>query len=141
LQELSATVTVAMPTVIRRLAGYLMENDRQPPKIRLLLYVGEHLLVDQRSLLGAAFPNAQAGPLCYVLVDGGILGIPVQSPGTETQETVPTYTANAPNVMLEIISDIGEVVTDPGQRGQVVVTNLIRRLMPVIRHPMSDIAE
>lgn len=52
------TVAVAMPTVIRRLAEYLGENDRQLLNIRLLLYVGEHLPVDQRSLLEAAFPNA-----------------------------------------------------------------------------------
>jgi acyl-coenzyme A synthetase/AMP-(fatty) acid ligase len=35
-----------MPTVIRRLAEYLVENDRQLPNIRLLLYVGEHLPID-----------------------------------------------------------------------------------------------
>lgn len=74
-------------------------------------------------------------------MDGGILGIPVHPPGTKTQDTVPTYAVNAPNVMLEIISDIGEVITDPGQREQVVVTNLIQRLMPVIRYLMGDIAE
>jgi phenylacetate-CoA ligase len=102
-----------MPTVIRRLAEYLVENDRQLPNIRLLLYVGEHLPIDQKSLLGAAFPNAQIGPLCYVSVDGGILGFPVHPPGTETQEIVPTYTVNTPSVMVEIISDTGEVITDP----------------------------
>jgi phenylacetate-CoA ligase len=58
LDELSATVVVVMPTVARRLAEYLVENGRQLSEVRLLLYLGEHLPMEQRTILREAFPRA-----------------------------------------------------------------------------------
>ena len=140
LHELSATVVVAMPTVARRLGEYLVQNGRKLEKIRLLLYVGEHFPVEQRAYLRAAFPHAQIKPLFFGSVDAGIVGMPVNLPG-QMDDKFATYTVNVPNVIMEIVSSAGEVITEEGNRGQIVVTNFMRRLMPIIRYPMGDLAE
>jgi phenylacetate-CoA ligase len=51
------------------------------------------------------------------------------------------YTVNMLNVTGEIVSDAGRVIVEEGQRGQIVVTSFMRRLMPIIRYPMGDMAE
>ncbi|GAA4984182.1 hypothetical protein GCM10025734_06820 [Kitasatospora paranensis] len=44
--------------------------------------------------------------------------------------------------MVEILDDhTGEPITGPGVPGRVVVTDLRRRLMPVLRYPVGDRAE
>lgn len=42
---------------------------------------------------------------------------------------------------MELITNTGDLITEEGVKGNVVITNLIRRLMPIIRYPMDDAAE
>ena len=43
---------------------------------------------------------------------------------------------------MEILDEATEEpITEPGVRGRVVVTNLFRTLMPIIRYPVGDLAE
>lgn len=62
LRTYAATVLVAMPTIMCRLADYLINLGQTVPSVRLMLYLGELLHKDQRILLGRAFPSAQIGP-------------------------------------------------------------------------------
>lgn len=70
LRTYAPTVLVAMPTIMCRLADYLVQLDQQVSSVRLLLYVGELLHKDQKVLLKQAFPSAQIGPVLYTSVDG-----------------------------------------------------------------------
>ena len=139
-QNYAATVLVAMPTIMCRLADHLVKLGKQVLSIRLLLYLGELLHKDQKVLLTRAFPSAQIGPYLYGAVDAGVIGLPDYPPGGIDQCTT-SYTVNTSSVIMELISDTGEVITTEGVKGNVVVTNLKRRCMPVIRYPMGDIAE
>ena len=66
--------------------------------------------------------------------------MPDVQPGGIDQE--PTcYTVNTSSMIMELVTDIGDVITAEGVKGNVVITNLSRRLMPVIRYPMGDAAE
>ena len=44
-------------------------------------------------------------------------------------------------MIMELNTDTGNSITERGVKGNVVITNLTRRLMPIIRYPMGDIAE
>ena len=44
-------------------------------------------------------------------------------------------------MIMELITDIGNLITEEGIKGNIVITSLTRRLMPVIRYPMGDAAE
>lgn len=140
LRAYAATVIVAMPTVACRLAEYMIKLGQSVPSVRLVIYVGEYLHKDQKILLGGAFPSAKIGPVQYMAVDGGAIGMPDNSPGGVDQEPT-TYTVNTSSIIMEIITDGGELITAEGIKGNIVITNLARRLMPVIRYPMGDVAE
>ena len=140
LRTYAATVLVAMPTVMCRLADYLIKLDQHVSSVRLLLYVGELLHKDQRVLLNRAFPSAQIGPVCYTSTDGGLIGLPDVQPGGIDQDLA-CYTIIGPSMILELVTDVGDVITAEGVKGNVVITNLRRHLMPIIRYPMGDPAQ
>lgn len=133
----SATVLVATPSTLMHVATHLRQHGHALNSPRLALYAGEPLYRDQRSLFGEAFPQAQPYPFSYVSSDIGVVAMPVMS-----QDDQRLYRAHTAQVIVEIIdSDTGEPVTRPGRPGRVVVTSLLRRLMPVIRYPVGDMAE
>ncbi|GGR02320.1 hypothetical protein [Streptomyces netropsis] len=107
------------------------------PGLRLLLYAGEALYADQRALLTEAYPHAEARPFAYVTADVGVLATPVPD-----QDDPRLYRTNSPHTTLEIADpDTGRPIFEPGRTGRIVATNLLRRLMPVIRYPVGDLAQ
>ncbi|WP_330261076.1 phenylacetate--CoA ligase family protein [Streptomyces sp. NBC_00539] len=136
LRELSAQVLAGTPTTLCRLAEQVVSGGVRLDSVELLLFGGEALFEDQRRLLAAAFPRAEARSIGYASVDAGLLGRPV--PGSDTRVHRPF----SPYTVVEILDDAtGEPVTEPGRPGRVVVTSLFRRLMPIIRFPAGDRAE
>lgn len=136
IEDFAAHVVAGTPTTLCRLAEHLISLGRQLPGVELLFFGGEALFADQRRLLAAAFPHAEARSLGYASVDGGLLGRPV--PGLDTR----THRAFTPQTIVEILDETtGEPIHEPGRPGRVVVTQLFRRLMPVIRYPAGDRAE
>ena len=140
LRTYAATVLVAMPTTVCRLAEYLIKLDQSVPSVRLVIYSGEYLHKDQKVLLSRAFPSARFGPVQYLSTDGGLIGSPDAPPGGVDQNCE-IYTVNGPNMIMELVTDTGDLITAEGVKGDIVITNLSRRLMPVIRYPMGDAAE
>ncbi|MEU5433675.1 phenylacetate--CoA ligase family protein [Streptomyces sp. NPDC020719] len=136
LEDFAAQVVAGTPTTLCRLAEHLMSQSRQLPAVELLFFGGEALFDDQRRLLAAAFPNAEPRSLGYASVDGGLLGRPVPGPDPRT------HRAFTPHTVVEILDETtGEPIRERGRAGRVVVTQLFRRLMPVIRYPAGDRAE
>ncbi|MGW1867643.1 phenylacetate--CoA ligase family protein [Streptomyces mauvecolor] len=136
LEDFAAQVVAGTPTTLCRLAEHLMSQGRQLPAVELLFFGGEALFDDQRRLLATAFPNAEPRSLGYASVDGGLLGRPVPGPDPRTHRTF------APHTVVEILDETtGEPIRETGRAGRVVVTQLFRRLMPVIRYPAGDRAE
>lgn len=136
LEDFAAQVVAGTPTTLCRLAEHLISQSRQLPAVELLFFGGEALFDDQRRLLAAAFPNAEPRSLGYASVDGGLLGRPVPGPDPRT------HRAFTPHTVVEILDDeTGEPIRETGRAGRVVVTQLFRRLMPVIRYPAGDRAE
>ncbi|GAA2453925.1 phenylacetate--CoA ligase family protein [Streptomyces mauvecolor] len=136
LEDFAAQVVAGTPTTLCRLAEHLMSQGRQLTAVELLFFGGEALFDDQRRLLAAAFPNAEPRSLGYASVDGGLLGRPVPGPDPRTHRTF------APHTVVEILDETtGEPIRETGRAGRVVVTQLFRRLMPVIRYPAGDRAE
>ncbi len=114
-----------------RLADYLIQTDQKIPSVRLPLYLGELLHKDQKVLLSKAFPSAQIGPIFYGSVDGGLIGLPDSLPGGIDEDPT-NYVVNTSSITMELITDTGDVITAEGVKGNVVITNLTRRLMPII---------
>ncbi|WP_327232264.1 phenylacetate--CoA ligase family protein [Streptomyces murinus] len=135
LEEFRVEVVAGTPTTLCALAERLTAAGRTLPDVELLFFGGECLFGDQLPLLGKAFPNAEARSLGYASVDAGLLGEAV--PGGDPR----VHRAFVPHTAVEILDDEDVPVEDTGIPGRLVVTDLRRRLMPVLRYPAGDRAE
>ncbi|KAI9775681.1 MAG: hypothetical protein M1839_000948 [Geoglossum umbratile] len=142
MRDFKATVILSNPSTLLRVADHLVQRGQTLPDMRLILYTGERYHHDLRNLVRSAFPRATVGPLMFSSVDGGLIGLPAHPPVYGGDDDInPTYIVNTPTVVMEIISEDGEVIAEPHRRGRVVITDLMRRLQPVVRYPMGDLAE
>ncbi|QMU77990.1 phenylacetate--CoA ligase family protein [Streptacidiphilus sp. PB12-B1b] len=137
LRDCRATVVAAPPTSLCRLAREVVDTVGTLPGIRLVLFSGEAFYGDQVALLAKAFPEAAVRSIGYASVDAGILAAPVAGePDTRVHEVF------SPDKVVELLdAETGEPIEEPGRPGRLVATDLVRRLMPVIRYPAGDIAE
>lgn len=134
--ELGATAVAGTVSTACRLAEYLTDTGRQLTGVRLVMFGGEAFHDDRRPLLAAAFPNATIRSIGYASVDAGLLGRSL--PGHDPRR----HATFAADTILEIVDEhTGRPITQPGVAGKILVTNLTRRLMPVLRYPAGDRAE
>ncbi|KAK7700435.1 hypothetical protein SLS57_012103 [Botryosphaeria dothidea] len=139
--EFAATVVLATVTTMCKMAEALQRQDATLPSVRLLLFSGEALYADQTALLRARFPGAAVTSLVYGSMDSGVIGLPVRATDRGQHPDPRVHEANAPRLRVEIVAPDGAAITRPGVAGALVVTNLERRLMPVVRYPSGDRAE
>jgi phenylacetate-CoA ligase len=136
LEEFRVQVVAGTPTTLCSLAERLDCAGRQLPHVELLFFGGECLFSDQLPLLWTAFPNAEPRSIGYASVDAGLLGKAV--PGDDPR----IHRAFTPHTVMEILCDETDRPVDGnGVPGRLVVTDLRRRLMPVLRYPVGDRAE
>ncbi|GKT44269.1 uncharacterized protein ColSpa_04450 [Colletotrichum spaethianum] len=134
--EFEATVILATVTTMSQLSERILNAGKTHPYVRLLLFSGEAFYDDQAGLLKAAFPNAAIKSVVYGSMDCGIIGLPPR--GEHYTHDPRVHQVNSPNILVEIVNDDGEVTSTPGEAGSLVVTNMERRLMPIIRYPSGD---
>jgi phenylacetate-CoA ligase len=129
-------VLAGTPMRLGQVAAALTAQGRPADTVELLLFAGDLLFDDLRPQLAKAFPGAAIASLGYASVDAGLIGGPV--PGDDVR----VHEAFADRTVVELIDDTtGDPITAPGVPGRVVVTNLFRTLMPIIRYPVGDLAE
>ncbi len=129
-------VLAGTPMKLAGVAEAVLDAGSDADTVELLMFAGDLLFDDVRPLLHKAFPLATIASLGYASVDAGIVGAPVPGDDVRVHEAVPDRT------VVEILDEATEEpITVAGVRGRVVVTNLFRRLMPIIRYPVGDLAE
>lgn len=132
--DFSINTIVGTPTTLMNLAAHYIGAGHTAPSVRRLLFGGESLYADQREILRQAFPQAQAGSVGYASVDAGLLGYADASCGPDEHRAFSRYTH------IEILDEAsGEVIEEEGRVGRVIVTNLTRLLMPILRYPAGDL--
>ena len=141
IEELEATVLQTNVSTLRRIAELFIARAQTVPKVRLLLYTGECFTKDLRPTYTKAFPNATIYPSLYGSIDAGPLAVPERpSRGGDDDDIMPVYKVLTPLVVMEIIDQAGKPIKENGRSGSVVVTNLYRRLQPLLRYPCGDVA-
>jgi phenylacetate-coenzyme A ligase PaaK-like adenylate-forming protein len=129
-------VLAGTPMKLAGVAEAVIDAGSSADTVELLLFAGDLLFDDVRPTLLKAFPQAAVASLGYATVDAGLVGAPVPGDDVRVHEAVPQRT------IVEILDEETEdPITEPGVRGRVVVTNLFRTLMPIIRYPVGDLAE
>ncbi|GAA2357886.1 coenzyme F390 synthetase [Catellatospora methionotrophica] len=135
-EDFGVDVIASEPMKLASLAEHIVRTGYAADGIELVLFAGDILFNDLRPLLSRAFPKAAVASLGYASVDAGLVGGPVPGDDVRVHEAFPHRT------LVEIVDDAtGEPVTETGVVGRVLVTNLFRTLMPIIRYPAGDRAE
>ncbi|BCJ76065.1 hypothetical protein CS0771_56090 [Catellatospora sp. IY07-71] len=136
IEDFGVDVIASEPMKLASLAEHIVRSRYSAEGIELVLFAGDILFNDLRPLLSRAFPKAAVASLGYASVDAGLVGGPVPGEDVRVHEAFPHRT------LVEIVDDAtGEPITEPGVAGRVLVTNLFRTLMPIIRYPAGDRAE
>ncbi|MFJ2579515.1 phenylacetate--CoA ligase family protein [Kitasatospora aureofaciens] len=129
-------VLAGEPMKLSAVAECLVRRGEPAESVELLLFGGDLLFADLRPILSRAFPNAAVASVGYASNDAGLVGAPVPGDDVRVHEAFPDRT------VVELIDDAtGNAITAPGRPGRVVVTNLFRTLMPILRYPTGDRAE
>jgi len=128
-------VLASVPVQLLRFAAHVLEQQRTLPGITTLLYAGESLFADQIRTLQRAFPNARIASIGYACVDAGLIGFSSQDCAMGEHRVFDGH------VLVQIIDEHSdEVIEECDRRGRLVVTNLCRTLMPLLRYPVGDFA-
>ncbi|MBF6039038.1 phenylacetate--CoA ligase family protein [Pseudomonas sp. P154a] len=126
-------VLAGVPAQLLRFAAYLSRHQRVLCGVDTLLYGGESLFPAQIAMLKTALPNARIASAGYASVDAGLIGASSRDCALGEHRTF------EPHTLLEIVDEhTGEVIEECDRTGLLVVTNLTRRLMPLLRYPVGD---
>jgi phenylacetate-CoA ligase len=126
-------VLVGVPAQLLRFAAYLHQHQRVLLEVETLLYGGESLFPAQIAILKSVFPNVRIASIGYASVDAGLIG------ASSRDCALGEHRVFEPHTLLEIVDErSGEVIEECDRTGLLVVTNLTRRLMPLLRYPVGD---
>lgn len=124
------------PMKLSAVAECLVKRGQTADTVELLLFGGDLLFDDLRPILSRAFPKAAVSSVGYASNDAGLVGAPV--PGDDVR----VHEAFLNRTHVELVDDVtGEPITAVGVPGRLLVTNLFRTLMPILRYPAGDRAE
>ncbi|MDD2449685.1 MAG: hypothetical protein PHS42_04725 [Sulfurimonas sp.] len=136
LEKLKINVIAGVPTTIMNIVSYLQAHREIKVNIDLILFGGESFYDDQLDLIKDEFGDIKVHSVLYASVDGGELGY-FDAATCQNGE----HRAFDESTIMEIVDeDTGEVIDEVNRAGVLLVTNLNRKLMPLIRYPVGDMA-
>jgi len=132
MQKLRPGVLVGLPSIIIKLAQYA-ETQSERLSVDLVLYGGEHMRKPARDYLKSVFGVEKIVSAGYAAVDSGPIGFQCRHmSGGSLHHALTDYQ------FVEFIKEDG-TVAEEGEAGEIVVTNLNRVKMPVIRFKTGDL--
>ncbi|MDY0233543.1 MAG: hypothetical protein RBS11_05840 [Sulfurimonas sp.] len=136
LEKLKINVIAGVPTTIMNIVAYLQAHREIKVNIDLILFGGESFYDDQLEVIKEQFGDVKVHSVLYASVDGGELGYFDAATCSNGE-----HRAFDESTIMEIVDeDTGEVIDEANRVGVLLVTNLNRKLMPLIRYPVGDMA-
>ena len=135
-KKLNINVMAGVPTTMMNIVEYLQDHPELKPNIELILFGGETFYDDQLDAIYQCFGNIKINSILYASVDGGELGY-FDALTCKNGE----HRVFDESTIMEIVDEASEeVINDENIAGKLLVTNLNRKLMPLIRYPVGDVA-
>jgi phenylacetate-CoA ligase len=128
LREMRPHVLVGFPSVLMVIGEELNKRETLSWRPKLLFTLGEVLTNEDRQILTAQWRTRPID--LYAANEVGHIAF--QCPGAQG------YHINLDSVHVEILA--GERPAKLGERGEVVVTNLDLRVMPIVRYRLGDVS-
>ncbi len=137
LEEFEINVIAGVPSAILTLFEYYEKAKMNYPKVKIekVLFGGESLYPDQYEAFKKIFPNLKISSVGYASVDAGLLGYSDKSCSDGEHRVF-----DRANIIEIVDPDTNEVIVETNRVGRVLITNLTRKLMPIIRYPAGDLA-
>jgi phenylacetate-CoA ligase len=129
LRESRPPVMYGYPSALAELATYILEDHRAPLRGSVTITTAERLTEHQRQLFRRAFGGEVFNLYCSR--EHGCIGF--ECPRHHG------FHIDAESVFVEITRDGAAV--GPGQTGEITITDLVNRGMPMIRHVTGDIGQ
>jgi len=132
LKSFNANAAISIPSVILSIAEYVEENSVEGIKIEKISTGGEHLFKEAKEYISKILGTEKFISTGYTTNDTGAIGFQCEccSGGLHhIHEDI--------HIVEFIDPETGKNVK-PGETGKVVVTNIDRYLMPVIRYDVGD---
>ena len=136
IQKFDINVLAGFPTHMLRLIEYMEQEGMSGVRIDRMIYGGEMLSQDQQTFLRTRFPGIEICSAGYASVDAGFIGY------ADTACAPGEHRVFDGSTLVEIVDEETEQpIEETNVPGRVVFTNLIRRLMPLVRYPTGDRAQ
>jgi phenylacetate-CoA ligase len=133
--EFDPTIIISLPTLFVFLADLAIKKKSIFPSLRMIAYAGEHMSEQAVNYVKRALGISQIKALSYTSADCGLMGY-------QCNECAPgVYHLPTGFQFLEIIDPDTGACLPERHRGEIIVTNLARTSMPIIRYQIGDVGE
>ena len=135
IMEFKPTALISLPTVFVILADKILQRGLHVDFVKVIGYAGEHMSLMIRKHVHKAFGDAvNIKPLAYTSSDCGLMGY-------QCEHCAPNeYHLPTDFQYLEIYDFEQNKLCGPGEKGELLVTNLERTSEPIIRYRIGDVA-
>ena len=133
IQILKPNVLVGLPSVIMKIANEIINGRIKGVRIEKVLYAGESLSIAGYKILKNKLGIKHIKSAGYACVDSGIIGYQCSHTSGRAHHLFSDY------MHIDIIDlKTKKIITSPGTEGEIVATNLKRKLLPIIRYRTGD---
>ena len=136
IMEFKPTVLLSLPTVFVILADKILQQNLNVDFVKIIGYAGEHMSEMIRSHLRKAFGSSvKIESLAYTSADCGLIGYQCDSCASNEYHLPTDFQ------FVEFYNFEENRVCEPGETGEVLITNLERLSQPIIRYRIGDVAK
>jgi phenylacetate-CoA ligase len=126
------TALIGIPSIIIQIAEMVEKRSTGRLLVEKILYGGEHMSPEVRQYLREVLGTKTIMSAGYASVDAGVIGYQCGYCKGSIHHLLADY------AYVEILDPEAGTPLKRGERGEIVVTNLHRRLMPIIRYRTGD---
>lgn len=134
LLEFNINCLVGVPTSIINHLDWMQHHlPKALAPIEKIFYGGESMYPDQIKWIKNLIPHVQIHSVGYASVDAGLLGY------CSTDCEIDEHRVFENSTLMEILDEeTNELIHELNRPGKLLVTNLTRKLMPILRYPAGD---
>ena len=132
--EFQPTALFSLPTLFIFLADKMKQQNLKFERLRLIAYAGEHMSKETRNYLFETLGVENIRAMAYTSADAGLMGY--QCDHCNYNE----YHLPLDFQCIEIFNFEKNRHSDFDEKGEILVTNLVRYSMPIIRYRIGDVA-